>query len=196
MPRPMKKSPAYPLADTVAAQVVAGRKKRGLSVNKLAKSADVSRRHLAELEKGANVSVLLLRDVMNALNIPDMDIGDGKRVRVLVDHNHAALATLADDIERAGALILRSAATLRAILHAAATQPQAQEPAPSPSPSMTRADHTARAANLIAEFTEIVRNSSSDEQVEQLQQLVQASSVIATTPPRPGPIRTRKTSTA
>src|SRR5947209_2974724 len=49
--------------------------KKGLTQAKLARLAGVSRRHLAALEKGANVSVLVLKKVASVLDLTEIDLG-------------------------------------------------------------------------------------------------------------------------
>jgi transcriptional regulator with XRE-family HTH domain len=51
------------------------RNARGFTQDKLAKLAGVSRRHLAALEKGANVSVLVVKKVAAALGLETIDLG-------------------------------------------------------------------------------------------------------------------------
>lgn len=60
------------LGDTVRE----ARIKKGLTQAKLARLAGVSRRHLAALEKGANVSVLVLRKVASVLDLTEIQLGD------------------------------------------------------------------------------------------------------------------------
>src|SRR5438067_8664032 len=50
--------------------------KKGLTQARLARLAGVSRRHLAALEKGANVSVLVLKKVAAVLELTEIDLGD------------------------------------------------------------------------------------------------------------------------
>lgn len=59
------------LGDTVRSTRV----RRGLTQAKLARLAGVSRRHLAALEKGANVSIAVLRKVANVLELNEIDLG-------------------------------------------------------------------------------------------------------------------------
>jgi transcriptional regulator with XRE-family HTH domain len=54
----------------------AARIKKGLTQARLARLAGVSRRHLAALEKGANVSVLVLKKVAAVLELTEIDLGD------------------------------------------------------------------------------------------------------------------------
>ncbi len=60
------------LGDTVRE----ARNKKGLTQAKLAKLAGVSRRHLAALEKGANVSVNILQRVAAVLDLTQIHLGD------------------------------------------------------------------------------------------------------------------------
>ncbi|MEA2572577.1 MAG: Helix-turn-helix domain [Acidobacteriota bacterium] len=57
-------------------QVRETRIKKNLTQAKLARLAGVSRRHLAALEKGANVSVLVLKKVAGVLDLKDIQLGD------------------------------------------------------------------------------------------------------------------------
>ena len=59
------------LGDTVRE----ARIKKGLTQARLAKLAGVSRRHLAALEKGANVSVNILQRVAQVLELTEIQIG-------------------------------------------------------------------------------------------------------------------------
>jgi transcriptional regulator with XRE-family HTH domain len=56
--------------------VRAARIKKGLTQARLARLAGVSRRHLAALEKGANVSVLVLKKVAAVLELTEIDLGE------------------------------------------------------------------------------------------------------------------------
>jgi XRE family transcriptional regulator, aerobic/anaerobic benzoate catabolism transcriptional regulator len=59
----------------VGAKVREARSRRGMTRKMLAKEADVSERHLAQLELGeGNVSIVLLRRITTALNIPIADV--------------------------------------------------------------------------------------------------------------------------
>jgi transcriptional regulator with XRE-family HTH domain len=60
------------LGDTVRE----ARIRKGLTQARLAKLADVSRRHLAALEKGANVSVSILQRVAAVLELTEIPLGD------------------------------------------------------------------------------------------------------------------------
>ena len=65
--------------------------RRGLTQAKLARLAGVSRRHLAALEKGANVSVNVLRKVASVLDLTEIDLG-GISIRTRADAEHRAAA--------------------------------------------------------------------------------------------------------
>jgi len=59
----------------VGHKVREARSRRGMTRKMLAQDADVSERHLAQLELGeGNVSIVLLRRITNALNIPLADV--------------------------------------------------------------------------------------------------------------------------
>jgi len=54
----------------------AARIKKSLTQASLARQAGVSRRHLAALEKGANISLLVLRKVAAVLGLTEIDLGE------------------------------------------------------------------------------------------------------------------------
>ena len=99
------------LGDTVRE----ARIKKGLTQARLAKLAGVSRRHLAALEKGANVSVNILQRVatvldLNEIHLTDLSLRSGERERstvnmpLLTDTIREALA----EAERAQAILARA----------------------------------------------------------------------------------------
>src|SRR5437016_4476478 len=53
------------------------RERQGLSLKKAAELAGISRRHLTSLERGANVSIDILKAVTRVLGITDLDLGGG-----------------------------------------------------------------------------------------------------------------------
>src|SRR6059058_5741670 len=53
---------------------------KGWTQAHLARMAGVSRRHLAALEKGANVSILVLRKVATVLDLTEIQLGGGLSV--------------------------------------------------------------------------------------------------------------------
>lgn len=55
--------------------------RKGLTQARLARMAGVSRRHLAALEKGANVSILVLRKVAAVLELKEIQLGGGLSLR-------------------------------------------------------------------------------------------------------------------
>lgn len=99
------------LGDTVRE----ARIKKGLTQARLAKLAGVSRRHLAALEKGANVSIGILQRVatvldLNEIHLHDLSLRSGERERstvnmpLLTDTIREALA----EAERAQAILARA----------------------------------------------------------------------------------------
>lgn len=88
--------------------------RKGLTQARLAKLAGVSRRHLAALEKGANVSVNILQRVAAVLELTEIQIGDlslrandadkGVNVPLLTDTIREARA----EAERAHAILARA----------------------------------------------------------------------------------------
>jgi transcriptional regulator with XRE-family HTH domain len=92
------------------------RVRQHLSQGRLAELAGISRRHLASLEKEANVSIDLLRAVATALGITDIGLGEG-----LTAHSPAAavqtgrLLRFAEGIEIEARRLTSIAAELRSI---------------------------------------------------------------------------------
>jgi len=83
--------------------VRSARIKKGLTQAKLARLAGVSRRHLAALEKGANVSVLVLKKVASVLDLTDIPLG-GLNLHSGKDPNeHVNMRILAETIREAHA---------------------------------------------------------------------------------------------
>lgn len=76
--------------------------KKGLTQAKLARLAGVSRRHLAALEKGANVSVAVLRKVASVLDLTEIELG-GLTLRNTPDKPAVNVHLLADAIRDARA---------------------------------------------------------------------------------------------
>ncbi|HKO56528.1 MAG TPA: helix-turn-helix domain-containing protein [Thermoanaerobaculia bacterium] len=84
------------LGDTVRE----ARIRKGLTQARLARMAGVSRRHLAALEKGANVSVLVLRKVASVLDLVEINLG-GLMLRAADEKPPVNLHLLADAIRDA-----------------------------------------------------------------------------------------------
>jgi len=76
--------------------------KKNLTQAKLARLAGVSRRHLAALEKGANVSVLVLRKVASVLDLTEIQLGT-ITLRTTADSPAVNVHLLADAIRDARA---------------------------------------------------------------------------------------------
>jgi transcriptional regulator with XRE-family HTH domain len=92
--------------------VRSARIKKGLTQAKLARMAGVSRRHLAALEKGANVSVAVVKKVASVLDLTDINLGplvlhSGKDPSVQVN-----MRILAETIREAHADALRAQSLL------------------------------------------------------------------------------------
>src|SRR5947209_19410014 len=92
--------------------VRSARIRKGLTQAKLARLAGVSRRHLAALEKGANVSVAVVKKVASVLDLTDINLGplvlhSGKDPNAQVN-----MRILAETIREAHAGALRAQALL------------------------------------------------------------------------------------
>jgi transcriptional regulator with XRE-family HTH domain len=77
--------------------------KRGLTQARLARLAGVSRRHLAALEKGANVSILVLRKVASVLDLSEINLGELTVQTSTSAANGVNMTILADTIREAHA---------------------------------------------------------------------------------------------
>src|SRR5688572_14412924 len=86
--------------------------RKGLTQARLAKLAGVSRRHLAALEKGANVSVNILQRVAAVLELNEIQLGDLSLHRGEKDRASLNLPLLADTIREARAEAERAQAIL------------------------------------------------------------------------------------
>lgn len=96
------------LGDTVRE----ARIRKGLTQAKLAKLADVSRRHLAALEKGANVSVNILQRVAAVLDLTEIHLGDLSLHAGDKDRTTVNMPLLTDTIREARAEAERAQAIL------------------------------------------------------------------------------------
>jgi transcriptional regulator with XRE-family HTH domain len=87
------------------------RLKKGLTQARLAKMAGVSRRHLAALEKGANISIGILQRVAAVLELKEISIGDLSLRRNESEHT-LNVPLLTDTIRQARAEAERAQAIL------------------------------------------------------------------------------------
>jgi transcriptional regulator with XRE-family HTH domain len=93
----------------VGAAIRARRLEKGFTQSKLARTAEVSRRHVAAVERGANVTLALLVRISAALELHDLTVGsltlhvpaDGRGAR-------AEIAEAVDDLTEAQLRIGRS----------------------------------------------------------------------------------------
>src|SRR5437763_1075868 len=92
--------------------VRSARIKKGLTQAKLARLAGVSRRHLAALEKGANVSVLVLKKVASVLDLTHIQLGGLDLRATETRKNGVGVAVLADAIREARTAVRRSRAVI------------------------------------------------------------------------------------
>jgi transcriptional regulator with XRE-family HTH domain len=130
--------------------------RKGLSQNKLASLAHLSRRHLATLEQGGNISVDVLREVAQALGITHIDLGGGVSVGFPSAGIVAAeLLPIADSIAADAKLILRSAANLRMRAQSRVGK-SVRNDTPSKKAARKPADHLVALAQLFAERAELL----------------------------------------
>lgn len=90
----------------------AARVKKNLTQANLARKAGVSRRHLAALEKGANVSVNVLKKVASVLGLTEIDLGDLSLVAAAPPAAHLDLSLLTETIQEARSEAVRAQALL------------------------------------------------------------------------------------
>ena len=95
------------LGDTVRE----ARIRKGLTQARLAKLAGVSRRHLAALEKGANVSINILQRVATVLDLTEINLGD-LSLRAAKNDHAVNMPLLTDTIREARAEAERAQAFL------------------------------------------------------------------------------------
>jgi transcriptional regulator with XRE-family HTH domain len=76
--------------------------KRGFTQARLARLAGVSRRHLAALEKGANVSINVLQKVASVLDLSEINLGE-LTVQTATSDSSVNMSILADTIREAHA---------------------------------------------------------------------------------------------
>jgi transcriptional regulator with XRE-family HTH domain len=105
------------LGDTVRE----ARIRKGLTQARLAKLAGVSRRHLAALEKGANVSVNILQRVALVLDLTEIHLGDLSLRAGDLDRSTVNMPLLTDTIREARAEAERAQAILARAEHLLAT---------------------------------------------------------------------------
>lgn len=86
--------------------------RKNLTQARLARLAGVSRRHLAALEKGANVSVAVLRKVATVLELAEIQLGDLSIRAVDGDPHGVNVPLLTDTIREARADAMKAQATL------------------------------------------------------------------------------------
>jgi transcriptional regulator with XRE-family HTH domain len=86
--------------------------RKNLTQAKLARLAGVSRRHLAALEKGANVSVAVLRKVATVLELAEIQLGDLSLRATENDSPSVNVPLLTDTIREARAEAMKAQAML------------------------------------------------------------------------------------
>jgi transcriptional regulator with XRE-family HTH domain len=174
MSRPATRPP-YPFAGTVGSQIREARLAQGLSVRQFAARADLSRRHLVELERGSNVTLLVARNAMRALGLTTLSIGEAETLTSQAGSAGAqAAAAAARQLELGASLILQASATLKAAGESSSARGKKSVPG----------ELAAKAATLIRDFEAHVESLDSEEQVDALTRLVQASLAPADHPAR------------
>src|ERR1041385_3354955 len=108
--------------------------RKGLTQARLARMAGVSRRHLAALEKGANVSISVLKKVAAVLELNEIQLGGGLSVRAGGD-TLVNVPLLTDTLREARIGAIRAELMIdRAESLLSGTEPQPMVLAAAPSP--------------------------------------------------------------
>jgi transcriptional regulator with XRE-family HTH domain len=149
-----------PLDLVRAAAIQIARVRRGLTQQRLARVSGVSRKHISAAERGKNISCDVLKKLMAALELAEVEFDDGKRVRTRRRGamEPGAMVSVAEGLAalgQASRLIEEGVAKIQIAL--AAVEPNA--------------DVNAKATDLIRQFTSHVRTRTAD-QLEQVEEVV------------------------
>jgi transcriptional regulator with XRE-family HTH domain len=189
------KTDPYPFSMTIGAQIRETKERRQLSDKRFAKTAGISRRHLVEIQKGANVSLLVAFKAMAALGLTELTHEfDGQTLSLSVTYTPAALDVAtrleaAEKLESAIAALTACVALLR--------PPGVAAEAP---PAGAKGSRSARGTALVDDFLGRLHDLDPATQVDVLQKLAKA----AVTPQQPtatvasehpAPARKRRTKT-
>ncbi|HEU4889300.1 MAG TPA: hypothetical protein VFV49_15550 [Thermoanaerobaculia bacterium] len=180
MTLPATRNP-YPYAASIGAQVREERTRRNLSDSRLARMAGVSRRHLVELQKGANVTLSITERVMAALEMEALSFSPDRRLTTPATGMASAifrqqLEAATEQMETGVALILTAASAFRQTAPGEWTAPTVST------------ELATKASALIAEFGNYVNSLDSEEKLQALERL--ASSLLLP------PTKKRRTKTA
>lgn len=154
----------YPYAKSIGAQVRDERTRRNLSDSRLARMAGVSRRHLVEMQKGANVTLSITEKVMAALAMENLTFGPDRGLTMSASGRDRAnyrqqLVAATEQMETGVALILTAASAFR-------------QAAPGESAvTAVSTELAGKASALIAEFGSYVHSLGSEDKIETLQRL-------------------------
>ena len=86
---------------------------RGLSIKKFAKLSGVSRRHINSAERGLNISIDVLKKLMRALGMTEIDVGDGISIRAESPLSASEIRDVLLDLHRSAELTQSVAAKIR-----------------------------------------------------------------------------------
>lgn len=174
MPRATKSANPYPFSNTIGPQFKKERTKRGLSDIKFAKRAGVSRRHLVELQKGANPTLLVTFKAMGALGLTELThTFDAETLSLTLKLKHtpanihpATLIETAERMEQAVASLAECAALLRGAGSVKASE----------APTSGEGTLAAKASAEIADFIGRFHDLDPDAKIDVLHLLAEASS--------------------
>lgn len=169
MTRASKTDP-YPFSTTIGAQIRQTKEKRQFSDKRFAKTAGISRRHLVEIQKGANVSLLVTFKAMAALGLTELTHEfDGQTLSLNVTYTPAAFdaSTRLEAVEK-----LESAIASLTACVALLRPPGVAGEAP---PARAKGSRAARGTALVDDFLGRLHDLDPDTQVEVLQNLAKAT---------------------
>jgi transcriptional regulator with XRE-family HTH domain len=149
-----------PLDLVRAAAIQTARVRRGLTQQRLARVSGVSRKHISAAERGKNISCDVLKKLMAALELAEVEFDDGKRVRTarrgaMEPGAMVAAAEGLAALDQASRLIYEAVEKIQAAL--VSVEPNA--------------DLNAKASALIRHFTTHVRTRTAD-QLDEVEQVV------------------------
>jgi transcriptional regulator with XRE-family HTH domain len=149
------------------------RERQLLSQKKLATLAGVSRRHLASAERGANISIEVLRKLARALGITRVDVGEGLTLNIPEGKTLGILlAPFAAGFEQNARASLQLARELRGLskARAASGAPGAtQDDAPD---VVSGSPETAQLAEQVFDFVRKMRSLTDPDEVRRLKRHV------------------------
>jgi transcriptional regulator with XRE-family HTH domain len=153
--------------NTFGLQLNARRELLGLSIKRLAKLSGISRRWIVCAEQGSNITIDVLRKLMQAMKMTIINIGQGMTIDAgPTIHDTASLAEAVDDITRSVQLAQQAADRIRTFTLGVGKS------VPKDTPEEERFNE--RAAALVTHFAEHVRSLSDPDKLQKVEKAVSA----------------------